>query len=84
MKESREGFDRKYKELVLENGIINSSTNTETTGAEKNKLFPTNIAMVVNDFLVQHFERILDYDFTAEVEKEFDDIANGNKDWDKI
>ncbi len=81
VKEARMGKDREYQELVLENGKIDFQTKTENTGAEKNKLFPTNIAMVVNDFLVEHFERILDYDFTAQVEKEFDDIAHGNKEW---
>ncbi|MEQ8518703.1 MAG: type I DNA topoisomerase [Cytophagales bacterium] len=84
VKESRIGKDRDYQELSLENGKIESKTKTENTGAEKNKLFPTNIAMVVNDFLVEHFERILDYDFTAEVEKEFDEIAQGNKEWEQM
>lgn len=84
VKESRIGKEREYKELVLEKGKIESKTQTENTGAEKNKLFPTNIAMVVNDFLVEHFERILDYDFTAEVEKEFDEIAHGNKEWEQM
>ncbi len=81
IKESRLGTERNYEELVLEKGKISRKTKTENTGAEKNKLFPTNIAMVVNDFLVEHFERILDYHFTAEVEKEFDEIAKGSKKW---
>lgn len=84
VKESREGTERKYRELFLENGSIVKKVSTEITGAEKNKLFPTNIAMVVNDFLVEHFPNVIDYQFTAKVEKEFDDIALGNQDWDKM
>lgn len=84
IKESRDGVDREYKEYHLKNGEISNELKTELTGAEKNKLFPTNMAMIVNDFLVDHFENILDYHFTAEVEKEFDDIAHGKKEWDKM
>lgn len=84
VKESREGREREYRELVLENGKVSQHTKTENTGAEKNKLFPTNVAMVVNDFLVEHFKRILDYDFTADVEKEFDEIASGKKQWETM
>src|SRR5690606_26607613 len=56
----------------------------ETTGAEKNKLFPTDIGAIVNDFLVEHFEQIMDFHFTANVEKEFDEIATGKTRWDKM
>ncbi len=84
VKESREGNERKYRELFLENGSIVKKQSTEITGSEKNKLFPTNIAMVVNDFLVEHFPNVIDFKFTAKVEKEFDDIALGNQDWDKM
>src|SRR5690606_40615914 len=57
---------------------------TENTGADKNKLFPTNIAMVVNDFLVEHFPNVIDYKFTAKVEKEFDEIAQGTQQWEEM
>jgi DNA topoisomerase-1 len=84
VKESREGVDRKYKVLSLKGNKIANTTETEITGAEKNKLFPTNIAMVVNDFLVEHFAEVTDYSFTAEIEKEFDEIANGKLKWQKM
>ena len=69
VKEEREGTERKYEELTLLNGEIEDEAQTEITGREKNKLFPTDIGVVVNDFLVDHFDRILDYNFTATVEK---------------
>ena len=84
IKESREGTERKYSELKLEKGKIAKSIKTEFTGAEKNKLFPTNTAMIVNDFLVAQFPNIIDYSFTANVEIELDEIANGNLAWDKM
>ncbi|GJM30589.1 MAG: DNA topoisomerase 1 [Cyclobacteriaceae bacterium] len=84
VKENRDGFERSYKEITLENGQVTSKTNKEIAGTEKNKLFPTNIAMVVNDFLTEHFDNIVDYSFTARVEKEFDEIARGGKDWDQM
>ncbi len=84
IKESREGKERSYREFILENNEIAKSEKTEITGAEKNKLFPTNIAMIVNDFLVDHFPNVIDYSFTAEVEKEFDEIAHGSKSWDQM
>ena len=84
LKESREGHDRDYRELTLNQSGINRVVNTEVAGSEKNKLFPTNIAMVVNDFLVQHFPNVIDFSFTARVEKEFDDIASGRKEWDSM
>ncbi len=84
VKEFREGKEREYKLLTLRNGEINKDTLTEITGTEKNKLFPTNIAMVVNDFLVDNFPNVTNYGFTAEVEKEFDEIAQGQKPWDKM
>jgi DNA topoisomerase-1 len=80
-KESRDGNNRNYQELLLENQAITTATKTEITGAEKNKLFPTNTAMVVNDFLVDHFPTVIDLQFTANVEQEFDDIAQGKKEW---
>ena len=84
IKEFREGKNRKYVELVLENKKIEKTENTEVTGTEKNKLFPSNLAMVVNDFLVEHFPNVTDYNFTANVEKEFDEIAKGLKEWNKM
>ena len=84
VKESREGKERQYKMLTLQNTEIKDETLTEITGTEKNKLFPTNIAMVVNDFLVDNFPNVTNYGFTAEVEKEFDEIAQGQKQWDKM
>ncbi|MDH5610100.1 MAG: type I DNA topoisomerase, partial [Cyclobacteriaceae bacterium] len=83
-KESREGTERLYVELVMENGEISRTEKTEITGAEKNKLFPTNVAMIVNDFLVENFTNVIDYHFTATVEAEFDDIASGTKDWSQM
>ncbi len=80
-KENREGTERSYREMELEDGQVVSSTKTEITGAEKNKLFPTNTAMVVNDFLVSYFPNVIDFHFTANVEQEFDDIATGKKEW---
>lgn len=84
VKESREGEKRLYEQFVLENGEIQSNELSENTGAEKNKLFPTDIGMVVTDFLSEHFDKIMDYSFTADVEKQFDDIADGLKDWTKM
>ncbi len=83
-KESRPGRERAYKEILLKDGNLQTATKEETTGAEKNKLFPTNTAMVVNDFLVTHFPDVTDYSFTAGVEKELDDIADGNFSWDNM
>ncbi|MCB0496493.1 MAG: type I DNA topoisomerase [Cyclobacteriaceae bacterium] len=83
-KESREGYVRTYKVASLKNGSVSSGTDTETTGVEKSKLFPTDIGMVVNDFLVDHFGEVLDYSFTATVEKDFDEIAQGKKQWNNM
>ena len=81
VKEDREGTARKYEMLKLKNNSISSEDKSENTGAEKNKLFPTDIGAVVNDFLQEHFEQIMDFHFTAKVEKEFDEIAEGLKNW---
>ena len=70
--------------LTLKDERISPETKTEITGAEKNKLFPTDIGMLVNDFLVANFSEVLDYGFTAYVEREFDDIANGELKWQKM
>ena len=84
IKESREGRQRSYKELILKKDNLSVSEKTEITGAEKNKLFPTNTAMIVNDFLIGQFPKIIDYSFTASVEKELDEIAGGKLKWDKM
>jgi DNA topoisomerase-1 len=77
VKEDREGVVRNYELLRLKNLSITAENKTENTGAERNKLFPTDIGAVVNDFLKDNFERIMDFHFTATVEKEFDEIASG-------
>lgn len=84
VKETREGKERNYKLLTLKADEIQTEALTEITGAEKNKLFPTNTAMVVNDFLVEHFPDVTDYSFTSGIEEEFDEIANGNLKWPKM
>lgn len=81
VKEDRDGKERVYEVISLENGLVSSLKKTEITGAERSKLFPTDIGVLVNDFLVQHFKDIVDYNFTATVEKEFDEIAQGYKEW---
>ena len=82
VKEDREGVRRNYTVLTLSKaGNIKRTEKSETTGAEKNKLFPTDIGMLVTDYLAAHFPSILDYNFTAKVEKEFDEIAEGTLDW---
>ncbi len=83
-KGDREGVQRNYSVLTLKGDAIQDATRQETTGAEKSKLFPTDIGTVVNDFLTEYFPNILDYNFTASVEKEFDDIAEGEKEWKEI
>ena len=80
-KEQRDGVERHYKELILVGGNIANKDLTEITGKEKNKLFPTDIGMVVTDFLLENFENILDYNFTADVERRFDEIAEGQLKW---
>jgi len=84
VKEDREGQPRNFILMKLKNESIQKEEKTETTGAEKNKLFPTDIGTVVNDFLMEHFDQILDFNFTAKVEKEFDEIAEGLQEWTKM
>jgi DNA topoisomerase I len=84
VKEVREGVERKYNVFTLKNDTIGKAVDTEITGAEKNKLFPTNTAMVVTDFLVEHFPDVTDFSFTSEIEQEFDEIASGKLDWKKM
>ncbi len=84
VKESREGEKREYDHLSLKNNKISTQKKSEITGTEKNKLFPTDIGIVVNSFLMEYFKGIMDYNFTAKVEKEFDEIAQGLKEWTKV
>jgi DNA topoisomerase-1 len=81
LKEEREGKQRNFRVLTLKGQNITKEEKTENTGAERNKLFPTDIGAVVNDFLVQYFQGIVDYNFTAGVEKQFDEIAQGLEEW---
>ncbi len=84
VKEDRPGIERTYTELILSGGKISEKHKKENTGAEKSKLFPTDIGMVVNDFLIKYFDLIMDYSFTAKVEKEFDEIAEGDIVWNEM
>ena len=84
VKESREGNPREISVLTLNKENIKEAVKTEIAGAEKNKLFPDDIGMVVTDFLIEYFPNILDYNFTAGVEKQFDEIAEGGADWHKM
>ena len=84
VKEDRPGDIRNYVELTLKNKVITIDKKTQTTGAEKQKMFPTDIGMIVTDFLVQHFADILDYNFTANVEEDFDVVAEGKLQWQKM
>ncbi|MGZ3900735.1 MAG: type I DNA topoisomerase, partial [Bacteroidia bacterium] len=83
-KTDREGNPREYVQLTLVKSNLKKDIKIENTGAEKAKLFPTDIGMVVNDFLLQYFPTILDFNFTAKVEEEFDEIAEGHLDWQKM
>ena len=80
-KADRDGTPRDFRVLTLEGGSVKDQTDTENTGVERAKLFPTDIGMVVNDFLLKHFVQIMDFNFTAEVEEKFDVIAQGQMDW---
>ncbi len=84
VKEDRDGIERSYVQLTLKDNKITASEKIEQTGFEKSKLFPTDIGMVVNDFLVRYFDQIMDYGFTANVEKEFDEIAEGKRVWNTM
>jgi len=84
VKEDRDGTSREYITLTLSKNHIKHSVDKEKTGYEKGKLFPTDIGSIVNSFLLQHFENIMDYNFTAIVEKDFDDIALGHKEWKNV
>lgn len=83
-KRDKEGTARAYRTLVLEHNKISKKSATENTGAEKAKLFPTDLGLVVTDFLKQYFEDVMDYGFTAKIEEEFDEIASGKMEWHKL
>lgn len=84
VKGDKSGTERTYVSLTLKDGNICRKTNTETTGSDKGKLLPTDVGIVVNDFLTEFFPNIMDYNFTANVEREFDDIAEGKKEWTEV
>ncbi len=84
LKEDRDGVQRSYKQHTLVNGKITEKTLTETTGAEKAKLFPSDVGMVVTDYLLEYFPKVMDYSFTAKVEEEFDEVAEGAVKWNKM
>ncbi len=83
-KKDKEGVKRDFRILKLANDKISKVTESENYGAEKSKLFPTDLGLVVTDFLNQHFDKVMDYGFTAEIEKEFDDIADGKLVWNSM
>jgi DNA topoisomerase-1 len=83
-KRDKEGVKRDYRVLRLKDNNISSVVEQENTGAEKSKLFPTDLGLVVTDFLKQHFDDIMDYNFTARIEEEFDEVAAGKLEWNKM
>jgi DNA topoisomerase I len=80
-KKDKDGVRREFRVLRLQNNEIKKVTESENTGAEKSKLFPTDLGLVVTDFLMQHFKGIMDYGFTAKIEGEFDEVASGKTKW---
>lgn len=83
-KRDKEGIQREFRLLHLKNDKVTKATEFENTGAEKSKLFPTDLGLVVTDFLKQYFDDIMDYGFTAKIEEEFDDVAEGKLVWSKM
>ncbi len=83
-RKDKEGILRHYQVLTLKNNAVTVHKASEITGAEKSKMFPTDLGLVVTDFLNEHFKDIMDYSFTAQIENEFDDIAQGKKLWNKM
>ena len=83
-KKDREGVKREFRVLRLAMDKVGKITSQENTGAEKSKLFPTDLGIVVTDFLNLHFDKVMDYNFTAEIEKEFDEIADGKIVWNQM
>ncbi|WP_321287979.1 type I DNA topoisomerase [uncultured Sunxiuqinia sp.] len=84
VKEERPGVERKYTQLSLIGTELKEAVKTEITGAERNKLFPTDVGMVVNDYLIKYFDKIMDFSFTAKVEVEFDEVAEGSRVWNEV
>jgi DNA topoisomerase-1 len=84
IKQDKPGEERKYILLTLKDDTLDREIKTEFVGAAKAKLFPDNIGMIVNDFLVRYFGEILDYNFTATIEEQFDEIASGKKNWTEM
>jgi DNA topoisomerase-1 len=83
-KRDKEGVKRDFRVFVLNNSHVAQEMQQETTGAEKSKLFPTDLGLVVTDFLNQYFNDVMDYSFTAKIEEEFDEIAEGKQQWTKM
>jgi DNA topoisomerase-1 len=83
-KRDKEGTPRDYRVLILKDNKVDAVTEQENTGAEKSKLFPTDLGLVVTDFLKQYFDDIMDYSFTARIEEEFDEVAEGKMKWNKM
>ncbi len=83
-KRDKEGVKRDFRILQLKNDVIAKKTDQENTGAEKSKLFPTDLGLVVTDFLKQYFDDIMDYGFTAKIEGDFDEVAEGRLKWNKL
>jgi len=83
-KRDKEAVQRDYRVLILKKDNVTKLTETENTGAEKSKLFPTDLGLVVTDFLSQYFDDIMDYSFTARIEEEFDEVAEGKMKWHKM
>ena len=83
-KRDKEGTKRDFQVLTLKNNAVTQITDSENVGAERMKLFPTDLGMVVTDFLSEHFERVMDYSFTAKIEQEFDEIAQGRMVWNTM
>lgn len=83
-KRDKEGTPRPFRILVLKDDSITKKQDSENTGAEKAKLFPTDLGLVVTDFLKEHFDAIMDYGFTAKIEEEFDEVAEGKLEWNKM
>ena len=83
-KRDKEGTPRAFRVLVLKDDLISKREESENTGAEKAKLFPTDLGLVVTDFLKQYFDDIMDYGFTAKIEEEFDEVADGKLKWNDM
>lgn len=84
VKESREGVERKFVELKFDGQAVETISKTEITGTTKNRLYPTDIGLVVSDFLTEHFDDIMNYGFTAKIEKKFDEISDGTLVWHQM